>query len=141
MTPRHISDGITISAVMIKKVPQSPFNQSTKAPDDDEKSVLPAVPIDANNAYCVAVYVLSTKADINPTKATVAKDAAKSSSNTVIANKTSLFPTQDKTVNIKFVKAIIIPDVNIALISPILIVNKPPNNVKKIVVNQPIPFE
>ena len=39
----------------IKNIPQSPFNQSTSAPDDDASIVLPAVPIDANSAYCVAV--------------------------------------------------------------------------------------
>ena len=39
----------------MKNVPQSPFNQSTSAPDDDARVVLPAVPIDASNAYCVAV--------------------------------------------------------------------------------------
>ena len=50
-----IREGITISAVRIKKVPQSPFNQSTRAPEEDAKVVLPAVPIDARSAYCVAV--------------------------------------------------------------------------------------
>ena len=40
---------------MIKKITQLPFNQSTKAPEDEAKSVLPAVPIEANRAYCVAV--------------------------------------------------------------------------------------
>ena len=34
-------------AVKIKNVPQSPFNQSTNAPEDDASVVLPAVPIDA----------------------------------------------------------------------------------------------
>ena len=52
---RQISDGITITVVITKKVPQSPFNQSTNAPDDEASVVLPAVPIDANNAYWVAV--------------------------------------------------------------------------------------
>ena len=42
-------------AVIIKKVPQSPFNQSTKAPEEDARLVLPAVPIDAKSAYWVAV--------------------------------------------------------------------------------------
>lgn len=50
-----ISDGITISAVIIKNVPQSPSNQSTIAPDDDASKVLPSVPMDANSAYWVAV--------------------------------------------------------------------------------------
>ena len=36
---------------MIKNTPQSPLSQSTKAPDDDASVVLPAVPIDASNAY------------------------------------------------------------------------------------------
>ena len=33
---------------MIKNIPQSPFNQSTKAPDDAAKVVRPAVPMDAH---------------------------------------------------------------------------------------------
>ena len=37
--------------VKIKKVPQSPFSQSTRAPEDEARVVLPAVPIDASNAY------------------------------------------------------------------------------------------
>ena len=55
MNHNKINDGITIMAVRIKNVPQSPFNQSTNAPDDDAKVVLPAVPIEANRAYWVAV--------------------------------------------------------------------------------------
>ena len=50
-----MSDGITINAVNTKNMPQSPFNQSTSAPEDDAKVVLPAVPIDAKRAYWVAV--------------------------------------------------------------------------------------
>ena len=46
-----MSEGITIIAVIIKKIVQSPFSQSTKAPDEDAKVVLPAVPIDASKAY------------------------------------------------------------------------------------------
>ena len=48
---KHIKEGITIKAVRIKNIPQSPFNQSTRAPDDDASVVLPAVPIDASKAY------------------------------------------------------------------------------------------
>ena len=48
---RIIKDGITINAVMIKKIPQSPSNQSTSEPEEDAKIVLPAVPIDARRAY------------------------------------------------------------------------------------------
>ena len=51
MMKRNISDGITITAVMIKKIPQSPFNQSTKAPEDAASIVLPAVPIEERSAY------------------------------------------------------------------------------------------
>ena len=51
MNHRQTKEGITINVVKIKKIPQSPFNQSTKAPDDDARVVLPAVPIDASNAY------------------------------------------------------------------------------------------
>ena len=61
---------------MIKKIPQSPLSQSTIAPDDAAKVVLPAVPIEASRAYCVAVYVLSTNIEMKATKATVAKAAA-----------------------------------------------------------------
>ena len=81
-------DGITIKAVKIKNIPQSPFNQSTNAPEDEAKVVLPAVPIDAKSAYWVAVYALSTNNEINATKATVANAAAISSKITAIANKT-----------------------------------------------------
>ena len=35
--------------MIIKKIPQSPFNQSTKAPEDAANVVLPAVPIEASN--------------------------------------------------------------------------------------------
>ena len=42
---------MTMIAVRIKKMPQSPFNQSTKAPEDAASVVLPAVPIEASNAY------------------------------------------------------------------------------------------
>ena len=48
---RNISEGITMTAVMIKNIPQSPFNQSTKAPEEDARVVLPAVPIEASKAY------------------------------------------------------------------------------------------
>ena len=92
-----IKDGITINAVKIKNVPQSPFNQSTRAPDDDAKVVLPAVPIEANKAYWVAVYALSTNREINATKATVAKAAAISSKITAIAKRISDFPLSQQT--------------------------------------------
>ena len=48
---KQIRDGITIIVVNTKNVPQSPFNQSTNAPEDDARVVLPAVPMDASNAY------------------------------------------------------------------------------------------
>ena len=51
MNHKHIKEGITINAVKIKNIPQSPFSQSTRAPDDDASNVLPAVPIDAKRAY------------------------------------------------------------------------------------------
>ena len=51
MSHKQIKDGITIIVVKTKKVPQSPFNQSTSAPDEDASVVLPAVPIDASSAY------------------------------------------------------------------------------------------
>ena len=55
MRNKKIKDGITMIAVMIKNTPQSPFSQSTKAPEDAASVVLPAVPIEDNRAYCVAV--------------------------------------------------------------------------------------
>ncbi len=55
MDQSKIKEGITIIAVRIKNMPQSPFSQSTNAPEEAAKVVLPAVPIDASNAYCVAV--------------------------------------------------------------------------------------
>ena len=100
---KQTKDGITIRAVIIKKVAQSPFNQSTRAPDDEANVVLPAVPIEANKAYWVAVYVLSTNNEIKATNATVAKAAVKSSTITAIANNNSDFPTQASNANIKFV--------------------------------------
>lgn len=48
---RQTREGNTIIVVKIKKVPQSPFNQSTSAPEDEAKVVRPAVPKDASNAY------------------------------------------------------------------------------------------
>ena len=84
-----IRDGITISAVKMKNVPQSPFSQSTSAPEEDAKVVLPAVPMDAKRAYCVAVYERSTSSEIKATKATVANAAAISSKITATANKIS----------------------------------------------------
>ena len=49
-TVRKIKEGITITAVNIKNIPQSPLSQSTKEPEDEANKVLPAVPIEANNA-------------------------------------------------------------------------------------------
>ena len=71
--------------------PNHHLSQSTNAPEDDAKVVLPAVPIEANKAYCVAVYVRSTNSEIKATKATVANAAAISSKMTATANKSSDF--------------------------------------------------
>ena len=51
MNHKQIKEGMTIIVVKTKKVPQSPFNQSTKAPEDEARVVLPAVPIEASRAY------------------------------------------------------------------------------------------
>ena len=126
---------------MIKKIPQSPFNQSTKAPEDAASVVLPAVPIEARRAYWVAVYVLSTSIEMKATNATVANAAAISSKITAIAKSNSDFPDQANKENKRFVEAINIPDTNIALITPERIANNPPNKVKITVVIQPKPFE
>ena len=55
MNHKQIKEGMTIIVVKTKKVPQSPFYQSTNAPEEEASVVLPAVPIEASNAYCVAV--------------------------------------------------------------------------------------
>ena len=48
---RIINEGMTIIAVIIKNKPQSPFSQSTRAPEDEASVVLPAVPIDASKFF------------------------------------------------------------------------------------------
>ena len=141
MNHRQIKEGITMIAVITKNMPQSPLNQSTIAPDEAAKVVLPAVPIDASKAYCVAVYVLSTSIEINATKATVANAAAISSKITAIANNHSDFPDQASKENKRFVEAINIPEINIARTTPERIANIPPNSVKTTVVIHPRPFE
>ena len=55
MSHKQTNEGMTITVVKTKNVPQSPFNQSTNAPDEEANVVLPAVPIEASRAYCVAV--------------------------------------------------------------------------------------
>ena len=74
------------------------------------------------------------------TNATVAKAAAISSKITAIAKSNSDFPDQAKSENSRFVEAIKIPDTNIAVITPDLIANSPPNKVNITVVIQPSPF-
>ena len=37
MNHNNIKEGITITAVITKNIPQSPFNQSTNAPDEAAK--------------------------------------------------------------------------------------------------------
>ena len=51
MNHKQIKEGMTINVVKTKKVPQSPLSQSTNAPEDEARVVLPAVPMDASNAY------------------------------------------------------------------------------------------
>ena len=141
MNHRQIREGITIIAVITKNIPQSPFNQSTIAPEDAARVVLPAVPIEASNAYWVAVYVLSTNIEMKATKATVAKAAAISSKITATAKSHSDFPDQARTENKIFVEAINIPETNIAFITPDRIANKPPSRVNTTVVIHPKPLE
>ena len=43
-----------MNAVIIKNTIQSPLSQSTRVPDEEANKVLPAVQMDASNAYCVA---------------------------------------------------------------------------------------
>ena len=64
MNHKTIKEGITITAVITKNIPQSPFNQSTNSPEEAANVVRPRVPIEASNAYWVAVYVLSTNNEI-----------------------------------------------------------------------------
>ena len=75
------------------------------------------------------------------TNATVAKAAVISSNITATANNHSDLPTQYKTANSRFVKAINIPAINNVFTVPCLIANIPPNNVKTTVVIQPKVFE
>ena len=51
MKNRKINEGKTMIAVMIKNNPQLPPSPSTIAPEDEAKSVLPAVPTEAKSAY------------------------------------------------------------------------------------------
>ena len=113
----------------------------TNAPEEEASVVLPAVPIEASNAYCVAVQVLSTNKEIKATKATVANAAAISSKITAKAKSNSDFSLQASNVNNRFVDAIKIPAKNIALRTPDRITKRPPNNVKTTVVIQPRVFE
>ena len=128
---------MTIKAVKTKKIPQSPFNQSTRAPEEDANVVRPAVPMEASKAYCVAVYVLSTNNDINATKATVAKAAAISSKITAIANSASDLSLHAKRLNKRLVLAIKIPAKNIAFKTPDRITKSPPKSVNITVVTHP----
>ena len=48
---RQTKEGITISVVITKNVPQSPFNQSTNSPEEAANVVRPRVPIEASKAY------------------------------------------------------------------------------------------
>ena len=80
---------------------------------------------------------LSTNREINATKATVANAAAISSRITAVANNNADFSLQAKTLNKRFVPAIIIPAKNIAFKTPDRITKRPPNNVKITVVIQP----
>ena len=116
-------------------------SEQTIAPDEAARVVLPAVPMEASKAYCVAVYVLSTNIEIKATKATVAKAAAISSKIKATAKSHSDLPDHARTENKRFVEAIKIPDTNIALITPERIANNPPIKVKITVVIQPSPFE
>ena len=130
-----------MTVVIIKNIPQSPFNQSTNSPEDAASVVRPKVPMEASNAYCVAVYVLSTNNDMKATKATVANAAAISSKRTATAKSNSDFPDQASAANKRFVHAINIPETNIAFTTPERIANNPPRSVNMTVVIQPMPLE
>ena len=75
------------------------------------------------------------------TNATVAKAAAISSKITATANKISDFSLQARTLNKRFVLAIIIPAKNIAFKTPDLITNSPPKSVYITVFLEPKVFE
>ena len=47
---------LPLSQLLQKNIPQSPFNQSTNAPDDAAKVVLPAVPIEWQSILSSSVY-------------------------------------------------------------------------------------
>ena len=122
-------------------MPQSPFSQSTIVPEEAAKVVLPAVPMDASNAYWVAVYVLSTNNEIKATNATVANAAAISSNITATAKSPSDFPDHASIENNILVDAINIPEINKAFITPERMANNPPSKVKTTVVIHPKPLE
>ena len=132
---------MTIKAVMMKNNPQSPPNPSTMAPDEEANNVLPAVPTDANKAYCVAVKLRSTRREINATNATVAKAAARSSIITAKAKRAFDGPTQASIENKIFVAAIAIPAMINVLKIPDLIAMAPPIRVNTMVVIHPNAFE
>ena len=110
-------------------------------PEEEAINVLPAVPREAKSAYCVAVYVLSTRSEMKVTNATVANAAAKSSSKTAAANNNSDFSDHAITLNMIFVIAMAMPEINNAFTTPDFIENQPPKSVNEIVVIQPKPFD
>ena len=130
-----------MTAVIIKNKPQSPPSPSTIAPDEEANNVLPAVPTEASRAYCVAVKLRSTRSDINVTKATVAKAAARSSMITANAKRTLEGPTHANIENRILVADIAIPAIMRVFIIPDLIAIAPPISVKTIVVIHPRAFE
>ena len=118
--------------MIIKNNPQLPPRPSTIAPEEDASNVRPAVPTEANKAYCVAVKLLSTIKEIKATNATVANAAARSSSMTAKANRPFEGPAQAKTEKRMFVTAIAIPAIIKVFTIPERIAIAPPISVKKL---------
>ena len=75
------------------------------------------------------------------TKVTVAKELVRSSITTAAANSSSDFPAQASTAKKRFVRAMAIPETNMARTSPIRIAKRPPSTVKVTVVIHPSPLE
>ena len=75
------------------------------------------------------------------TKVTVANALVRSSATTAAANSHSDLPVHASTANSRLVRAMAMPDRNMARTSPIRTANSPPSTVNATVVTQPSPLE
>lgn len=84
--------GITITAVKMKNSDQS-FRKSANSPLNEAIVVLPKLPNEASNAYCVAENACPVIKVRKETKATVEKAEVKLSTKRVAKNRCSFGPT------------------------------------------------